>query len=87
MRFFCIYRYDANVLCIWVLEAATKNIMILRFLYMDIKGIDDCQGGDYIEVCKYGSSSTMAQMDNFSSPYYFTIPNSEFRILNSECEF
>ena len=27
--------------------------------------------------------STMAQMAHFSSPYYFTIPNSEFRILNS----
>ena len=28
--------------------------------------------------------STMAQMAHFSFPYYFTIPNSEFRILNSE---
>ena len=27
---------------------------------------------------------TMAQMAHFSFPYYFTIPNSEFRILNSE---
>ena len=29
----------------------------------------------------------MAQMAHFSFPYYFTIPNSEFRILNSESEF
>ena len=33
---------------------------------------------------KFRSISTMAQMAHFSSPYYFTIPNSEFRILNSE---
>ena len=28
--------------------------------------------------------SAMTQMAHFSSPYYFTIPNSEFRIQNSE---
>ena len=28
--------------------------------------------------------STMAQMAHFSFPYYFTFPNSEFRILNFE---
>ena len=28
--------------------------------------------------------STMAQMAHFSFQYYFTIPNSEFRILISE---
>ena len=29
-------------------------------------------------------NSTMAQMAHFSFPHYFTIPNSEFRILYSE---
>ena len=28
----------------------------------------------------------MAQMAHFSFPYYFTIPNSEFRILNPNSE-
>ena len=28
--------------------------------------------------------NTMAQMAHFSFPYYFAIPNSEFRIKNSE---
>ena len=28
--------------------------------------------------------ATMAQMAHFSFPYYFTIPNSELRILNSD---
>ena len=31
-----------------------------------------------------GMATTMAQMANFSFPYYFNIPNSEFRIPNSE---
>ena len=29
-----------------------------------------------------GLNSTMAQMAHFSFPYYFTIPNSEFRVPN-----
>ena len=33
---------------------------------------------------KYVIKNMMAQMAHFSFPYYFTIPNSEFRIPNSE---
>ena len=33
-------------------------------------------------VCSRKTPSTMAQMTHFSFPYYFTIPNSEFRNLH-----
>ena len=37
-------------------------------------------------ACKFNiPSNTMAQMAHFSFPYYFPIPNSEFR--NLHCEF
>ena len=38
----------------------------------------------HIRIFETGRNPTMAQMAHFSFPYYFTIPNSEFRILNSE---
>ena len=37
-----------------------------------------------LQILDFNEFSTMVQMAHFSFQYYFTIPNSEFRILNSE---
>ena len=42
--------YDTNLECIWTIEAKEYDVIVLHFMYMDIKGNFGCTDGDYIEV-------------------------------------
>ena len=49
---------------------------------MSAKPVEISEYGVFSEIqaLEIGHKSTMAQMAHFSFPYYFTIPNYEFRI-------
>ena len=83
-------RYDINGLIVYFysfknIEAKDKDTYFWNpcfpFSYIPERNESECTN---VAVSTHNSITTMAQMAHFSFPYYFTIPNSEFRIPKFE---